>query len=213
VPTPSDPHIVDHVLMPSTGGSYKRCTGYIRPQPQWAEVFVAWNTSAELKIGGWGDDGTGGSRPVRDCARGGIVTTSQSRSSFRPGTWAASWRRRLTPRSATRGRDTMTSSTTHRPTITARVAEDSGAGYSPFGRSPRPLLRPQVAANRFRGDILLFIDARCRALPGLLDAHRALHAKTDTALSCTDVRTKAVRPLRRASPRHSSRSALLAGSG
>jgi glycosyltransferase involved in cell wall biosynthesis len=73
---------------------------------------------------------------------------------------------------------------------TAGVAEDSGAGVLTLGRSRGPYFARQVAANRSAADILLFIDARCRALPGLLDAHRALHSKTDTALSCTDVRTQ-----------------------
>lgn len=35
--------------------------------------------------------------------------------------------------------------------------------------------------------LLLFVDARCRALPGLLDAHRDLLTRDGVALSCTDV--------------------------
>jgi cellulose synthase/poly-beta-1,6-N-acetylglucosamine synthase-like glycosyltransferase len=38
--------------------------------------------------------------------------------------------------------------------------------------------------------VLLFVDARCRAQPGLLDAHRSLHNTPGVALSCTEVLTR-----------------------
>lgn len=56
-------------------------------------------------------------------------------------------------------------------------------------QSNGPYFARQVAAQRSTADILLFVDARCRALPGLLDSHRALQAAEGTALSCTAVRT------------------------
>jgi len=88
------------------------------------------------------------------------------------------------------GGDTMTVVDDASTDDTASVAADTGAGVITLGRSRGPYFARQVAANRSAADILLFIDARCRALPGLLDAHRVLHASTDTALSCTDVRTR-----------------------
>jgi glycosyltransferase involved in cell wall biosynthesis len=56
-------------------------------------------------------------------------------------------------------------------------------------RSQGPFYARQVAACRSAADILLFVDARCRPLPGLLDAHRELQRRPGVALSCTDVRT------------------------
>jgi glycosyltransferase involved in cell wall biosynthesis len=72
---------------------------------------------------------------------------------------------------------------------TAHVAADTGARVLALRESRGPYLARQLAANKSGADILLFIDARCRALPGLLTAHRRLHARAGTALSCTDVRT------------------------
>lgn len=88
------------------------------------------------------------------------------------------------------GGDTMTVVDDASTDDTAKVAADTGAEVLTLERSRGPYFARQIAANRSAADILLFIDARCRALPGLLDAHRALHASTDTALSCTDVRTQ-----------------------
>ncbi len=56
--------------------------------------------------------------------------------------------------------------------------------------SQGPFYARQVAASKSAADILLFVDGRCRPLPGLLDAHRALHGQPGVALSCTDVRTR-----------------------
>ncbi|MBS1691334.1 MAG: glycosyltransferase [Actinobacteria bacterium] len=72
---------------------------------------------------------------------------------------------------------------------TARVAAGAGANVITLRDSRGPYFARQVAAMRSSADVLLFIDGRCRALPGLLDAHRRLHADAGTALSCTDVRT------------------------
>jgi hypothetical protein len=46
-----------------------------------------------------------------------------------------------------------------------------------------------VAASKSVADVLLFTDGRCRPLPGLLEAHRALQQQPGVALSCTNVRT------------------------
>lgn len=73
---------------------------------------------------------------------------------------------------------------------TARAAADAGADVLTLRRSHGPYLARQLAAIKSPADILLFVDARCRALPGLLDAHRRLHSDTATALSCTDVCTQ-----------------------
>ena len=61
----------------------------------------------------------------------------------------------------------------------ARVIANGGAS-GPYGA------RNHGAANTDQ-PFLLFVDARCRARPGLLDAHRALLARDGVALSCTDV--------------------------
>jgi glycosyltransferase involved in cell wall biosynthesis len=72
---------------------------------------------------------------------------------------------------------------------TAAVARALGAEVIRLSASQGPYYARQVAAHRSQADVLLFIDARCRPLPGLLDAHRALQAKPEVALSCTEVRT------------------------
>jgi glycosyltransferase involved in cell wall biosynthesis len=72
---------------------------------------------------------------------------------------------------------------------TDAVARSLGANVVKLTRSHGPFYARQVAAGRSAADILLFVDARCRPLPGLLDAHRELHRPPDVALSCTDVRT------------------------
>lgn len=73
---------------------------------------------------------------------------------------------------------------------TAAAASRAGADVLTLGRSRGPYFARQVAASRSSADILLFVDARCRALPGLLDAHRTMHDRPGIALSCTDVRTR-----------------------
>jgi len=72
---------------------------------------------------------------------------------------------------------------------TAAVARSLGAHVVTLTNSRGPYYARQVAASRSDADILLFIDGRCRPLPGLLDAHRALQAQPGVALSCTNVRT------------------------
>ncbi|GAA2563446.1 glycosyltransferase [Mycolicibacterium diernhoferi] len=72
---------------------------------------------------------------------------------------------------------------------TAEVARSLGADVVTLTDSRGPYYARQIAASRSRADILLFIDGRCRPLPGLLDAHRALQQQPGVALSCTNVRT------------------------
>jgi hypothetical protein len=64
-----------------------------------------------------------------------------------------------------------------------------GANVVRITDSRGPYYARQVAAGRSSADTLLFIDGRCRPLPGLLDAHRALQRTPGVALSCTNVRT------------------------
>src|SRR5690349_14489813 len=72
---------------------------------------------------------------------------------------------------------------------TEEVARSLGANVVTLTDSRGPYYARQVAASRSRADILLFIDGRCRPLPGLLDAHRSLQQQPGVALSCTNVRT------------------------
>jgi len=72
---------------------------------------------------------------------------------------------------------------------TAEVARALGANVVSLPESRGPYYARQVVAERSTADVLLFVDARCRPLPGLLDAHRNLHRQPDVALSCTDVET------------------------
>ena len=72
---------------------------------------------------------------------------------------------------------------------TAAVARWLGANVVTLTNSRGPYYARQVAASRSDADLLLFIDGRCRPLPGLLDAHRALQDQPGVALSCTNVRT------------------------
>ncbi|BBZ08117.1 hypothetical protein MDOR_22860 [Mycolicibacterium doricum] len=72
---------------------------------------------------------------------------------------------------------------------TAAVARSLGAGVVALKDSRGPYYARQVAASRSTADILLFTDARCRPLPGLLEAHRTLQRQPGVALSCTNVRT------------------------
>lgn len=72
---------------------------------------------------------------------------------------------------------------------TAAVARQLGANVISIAKSRGPYFARHVAAEKSHADVLLFVDARCRALPGLLDAHRELLSREGVALSCTDVRT------------------------
>lgn len=69
------------------------------------------------------------------------------------------------------------------------VARALGAQVVTVTESRGPYYARQLAASGSTADILLFIDGRCRPLPGLLDAHRALQNRPGVALSCTNVRT------------------------
>lgn len=73
---------------------------------------------------------------------------------------------------------------------TELVATRLGAHVINLPTSKGPYFARQVAAQSSTADVLLFIDARCRPLPGLLDAHRALQGDPAVVLSCTDVRTQ-----------------------
>jgi len=72
---------------------------------------------------------------------------------------------------------------------TEAVARQLGANVVTLADSRGPYYARQVAAAKSSADILLFIDGRCRPLPGLLEAHRALQSRPGVALSCTNVRT------------------------
>lgn len=73
---------------------------------------------------------------------------------------------------------------------TGAVATGLGADVITLGESKGPYYARQMAASGSKAAVLLFMDARCRPLPGLLDAHRELHRDADTALSCTGVWTR-----------------------
>jgi glycosyltransferase involved in cell wall biosynthesis len=72
---------------------------------------------------------------------------------------------------------------------TEAVARSLGANVVTLPDSRGPYYARQFVASRSTADTLLFIDVRCRPLPGLLAAHRELQARPGVALSCTDVRT------------------------
>lgn len=72
---------------------------------------------------------------------------------------------------------------------TEAVARALGANVVTVTNSRGPYYARQLAASKSAADVLLFTDGRCRPLPGLLDAHRALQQQPGVALSCTNVRT------------------------
>jgi glycosyltransferase involved in cell wall biosynthesis len=72
---------------------------------------------------------------------------------------------------------------------TEAVARSFGANVVTLTNSHGPYYARQVVASRSTADTLLFVDGRCRPLPGLLDAHRELQRQPGVALSCTNVRT------------------------
>lgn len=72
---------------------------------------------------------------------------------------------------------------------TETVARALGANVVTVTSSQGPYYARQLAASKSAADILLFIDGRCRPLPGLLEAHRELQRQPEVALSCTNVRT------------------------
>ncbi|MCW2593787.1 MAG: glycosyl transferase, family 2 [Mycobacterium sp.] len=72
---------------------------------------------------------------------------------------------------------------------TETVACSMGANVVTLTSSKGPYYARQVAACKSAADILLFIDGRCRPLPGLLEAHRGLQRQPGVALSCTNLRT------------------------
>ncbi len=72
---------------------------------------------------------------------------------------------------------------------TADAAKALGANVMRVDASRGPYYARQVAAAESTSDALLFVDARCRALPGLLASHRDMLARPGIALSCTETRT------------------------
>lgn len=73
---------------------------------------------------------------------------------------------------------------------TGAAAEALGAKVIRIANSRGPYFARQVAAHRSTADMLLFVDARCRALPGLLASHKAMLADSVVALTCTGTRTQ-----------------------
>ena len=73
---------------------------------------------------------------------------------------------------------------------TAETARALGARVLSVKSSAGPYHARELAARESSADILLFVDGRCRPLPGLVDSHRAMHADEGIALSCTATRTR-----------------------
>ncbi len=71
---------------------------------------------------------------------------------------------------------------------TADVAERLGAHVIRLDRRRGPYHARHIAAMQSESDMLLFVDGRSRALPGLVDAHKTL--LTYAALSCTGTLTR-----------------------
>ena len=71
---------------------------------------------------------------------------------------------------------------------TADAARRAGARVVVLEQPRGPYRARQLAANRSDAPLLLFIDARSRALPGLMEAHRRLLQSQGTVLSCTNVK-------------------------
>lgn len=65
------------------------------------------------------------------------------------------------------------------------VARHRGVAVHRLEGGAGPYAARQAAAVRSAADVLLFVDARCRARPGLLDRHRRLLSAPGVALSCT----------------------------
>ncbi|PPK95216.1 glycosyl transferase family 2 [Kineococcus xinjiangensis] len=70
---------------------------------------------------------------------------------------------------------------------TAEVARRAGARVLSSAQPRGPYAARQEAATASTADHLVFLDVRCRPLPGWLDAHRRLLAEPGTALSCSVV--------------------------
>jgi len=73
---------------------------------------------------------------------------------------------------------------------TARTARELGAQVHTTKSSAGPYHAREIAARTSSADILLFVDGRCRPLPGLMDSHRRMHARQGVAMSCTGTRTR-----------------------
>jgi glycosyltransferase involved in cell wall biosynthesis len=71
---------------------------------------------------------------------------------------------------------------------TVAVAQQAGAEVLTVVTSRGPYAARHLAASASVADVLLFIDARCRPQPGLVDQHRRLHGDTSVNLSCSPIR-------------------------
>jgi glycosyltransferase involved in cell wall biosynthesis len=78
---------------------------------------------------------------------------------------------------------------------TGDAAKALGANVIRIDASRGPYFARQVAAAESAFDALLFVDARCRALPGLLASHKELLSRPGIVLSCTETRTLSGRSL------------------
>ncbi len=76
---------------------------------------------------------------------------------------------------------------------TADVAEELGAHVIRLDRRRGPYHARHIAAVQSKSCMLLFIDGRSRALPGLVDAHKTLLSQA--AFSCTETLTRTGRSL------------------
>lgn len=72
---------------------------------------------------------------------------------------------------------------------TAAQAQSFGVKVISLTASRGPYYARQIAAGESEAGVLLFVDARCRALPGLAAAHRNMLADPAVALTCTETRT------------------------
>ncbi len=70
---------------------------------------------------------------------------------------------------------------------TPSVAERAGAIVLRLSDSGGPYQARQHAARESRAWALVFLDARCRPLPGWLESHRRLLSTSGAALSCSNV--------------------------
>ncbi|SOD71584.1 glycosyl transferase family 2 [Jatrophihabitans sp. GAS493] len=73
---------------------------------------------------------------------------------------------------------------------TAAVARAAGARVLTPTVGSGPYAARHSAAIASTADILLFVDGRCRARPGLIESHRAMLSTPGAVLSCTDVQTE-----------------------
>ncbi|SDI77867.1 Glycosyltransferase involved in cell wall bisynthesis [Frankineae bacterium MT45] len=73
---------------------------------------------------------------------------------------------------------------------TAAVATAAGARVMTPTVGSGPYAARHSAASASAADILLFVDGRCRARPGLVESHRTMLSRPGAVLSCTDMLTE-----------------------